>query len=293
MVAAGGKSGAIAVLLPDSRRLQLQHGPIDLVIEAIGSSADVRQAYQQARAAFDPLLADLVLELPRLRAATGAEPYGVVARRMVAAVAPFAPEFITPMAAVAGSVADHILAAMRVGTRLERAYVNNGGDIAIHLAEGTFRIRICDNPETGEAGGLVEIGPGDGIGGIATSGWRGRSHSLGIADAVTVLAKSAAEADAAATMIANKVDLPRSGKVTRVPARDLSHDSDLGDRLVTTGVAPLDRDEVEEALSSGERAAYGYRERGLIRAAYLSLSGERRTVDAAPNHNNSREIIHA
>lgn len=293
MVAAGGKSGAIAVLLPDSRRLHLQHGPIDLVIEAVGSPADVRQAYNQARAAFDPLLADLVLELPRLRSATGAEPHGEVASRMAAAVAPYAPEFITPMAAVAGSVADHILAAMRFGTRLERAYVNNGGDIAIHLSEGSFRIRICDNPETGEAGGTVEIRPEDGIGGIATSGWRGRSHSLGIADAVTVLATTAAQADAAATMIANKVDLPRSAKVTRVPACELSHDSDLGDRLVTTGVLHLGRDEVAEALSSGERAAYGYRQRGLIRAAYLSLSGERRTVDAAPNHNNPREIIHA
>ena len=44
--------------------------------------------------------------------------------------------------------------------------------------------------------------------GIATSGWRGRSFSLGIADAVTVLAATAAEADAAATVIANAVDLP-------------------------------------------------------------------------------------
>ena len=75
--------------------------------------------------------------------------------------------------------------------------------------------------------------------GIATSGWRGRSFSLGIADAVTVLADRAAMADAAATIIANAVDLPGHPGVVRVPARDLAPDSDLGDRLVTQGVGEL------------------------------------------------------
>ncbi len=37
------------------------------------------------------------------------------------------------MAAVAGAVADHILAAMIAGRRLAKAYVNDGGDIALHL----------------------------------------------------------------------------------------------------------------------------------------------------------------
>ena len=55
---------------------------------------------------------------------------------MHAAVAPFAEEsFITPMAAVAGAVADEILQAMRRAAPLARAYVNNGGDIALHLAD--------------------------------------------------------------------------------------------------------------------------------------------------------------
>ena len=53
---------------------------------------------------------------------------------MHAAVLPYAAEhFITPMAAVAGAVAEEVLGAMMRAAELERAYVNNGGDIALHL----------------------------------------------------------------------------------------------------------------------------------------------------------------
>lgn len=278
MSAAARMSGASARLLADGRRLHLQHGPIDLVIEASGEAGEVAQAYRQACAAFGPILDDLVTELPRLRAPAGPPPEGSVARRMAAAVAPFAPVFVTPMAAVAGSVADHVLAALIAGRDLDRAYVNNGGDIALHLARGTFRVGICEDPVTRTAGGVVTLAPGEGIGGIATSGWRGRSHSLGIADAVTVLAETAARADAAATLIANAVDLPGSPRVTRVPARDLAPDSDLGLRPVTVGVAPLSPPEIGRALARGEAVARAHIRSGLIRGAFLALAGERLTV---------------
>ena len=49
---------------------------------------------------------------------------------------------------------------------------------------------------------LLAAVTGSPVRGVATSGWRGRSHSLGIADSVTVLAATAAMADAAATVIA-------------------------------------------------------------------------------------------
>jgi ApbE superfamily uncharacterized protein (UPF0280 family) len=270
-----------AKLLPDGRRLHLQHGPIDLIIEACGEDREIAKAYDQALAAFKPVLADLVSELPRLRSADGPVPRGEVARVMWAATSAFASDFITPMAAVAGSVADHILKRMTEGRALTRAYVNNGGDIALHLSEGTFRIGICDDPVTGRAGGFVQLRPEDGVGGIATSGWRGRSHSLGIADAVTVLAETAAQADAAATMIANKINLPGSAKIIRKMASDLSPDTDLGDRLVTTDVRDLSMSEIHTALASGEQAAQAYLACGLFQAAYLSLARERRIV-AAP-----------
>ena len=72
--------------------------------------------------------------------------------------------------------------------------------------------------------------------GVATSGRHGRSFSLGIADAVTVLARTASQADAAATIIANAVDLPGHPAVRRMPANELQPDSDLGARPVTRDV---------------------------------------------------------
>ncbi len=286
--------GALATLLPDGQRLHLQHGPIDLVIGATGPAEEIRRAYQQANDAFGPVLEDLVRELPRLRMQDGHPPKGKIARAMVRATCPYAPEFITPMAAVAGSVADYVLAHMIEGRMLTRAYVNNGGDIALHLTEGSFRIAICDDPVTGRAGGVVDIRPEDGIAGIATSGWRGRSHSLGIADAVTVLASSAAAADAAATIIANAVDLPFSPKISRAPARSLSPDSDLGGRQVTTAVDPLDPAEAQAALARGLRKGKDYRDRGLMAAAYLSLASERQTLTAQNQHLEiSRNAAHA
>jgi hypothetical protein len=94
---------------------------------------------------------------------------------------------------------------------------------------------------------------------------------MGIANAVTVLAESAALADVAATLIANAVDLDESSKVHRVPAVELSPDSDLGNRPVTVGVDRLSGREKQQALKGGLARAEGYMQRGLIAACYLNV----------------------
>jgi ApbE superfamily uncharacterized protein (UPF0280 family) len=124
----------------------------------------------------------------------------------------------------------------------------------------------------------VKLGHADPVRGIATSGWRGRSWSLGIADAVSVLAGSAAEADAAATLVANAVDLPGHPAIERVPARQMQADTDLGELLVTTGVGPLAAAEVDRALDAGVARAEAMLARGLIAGAALFLAGEVRLV---------------
>ena len=278
-------AGPHCALLPDGKRIHLQHGPIDLIVEAEGSRDEVTAAYWRAQQAFRPLLDGLVAELPLLRTAVSEDapcPTGQVARRMWRAVHPHLPAFVTPMAAVAGSVADHVLAAAVDGGTLRRAYVNNGGDIALHLEAGaTFTVGVVANPETLETAGTVTIADTDPVRGLATSGWRGRSHSLGIADAVTVLARSAAQADVAATLIANAVDLPGSAKVTRTPAEDLDPDSDLGTLPVTVAVEELSGAETAVALDAGARLAETLHAAGHIEAAFLCLQGATRVV-AAP-----------
>jgi uncharacterized protein len=268
-----------AAMLPDGRRLHLNHGPIDLIVEAFGPDEERAAAYAQATGRFRTILTELVEELPALRSASGAAPrrfHGTTARRMEAAVSPLAAkDFITPMAAVAGSVADEVLAALTAGRQLDKAYVNNGGDIALFLAAGQSLTLAVAGTGNGFAD-RATIRAGDAVRGVATSGWRGRSFSLGIADAVTVLARSAAAADAAATLIANAVDLPGHPAVTRLPARDLAPDSDLGDRLVTQGVGPLSPRDIAAALDLGIERAESLRDQGLIESAALFLAGESR-----------------
>jgi len=271
--------------LPDGKRLHLQDGPIDLIVEAKGRTHASRAAYDAAATRFTGLLDELCEELAELRRA--AQPShcalkGVVARRMYAAVAPFAAEcFITPMAAVAGSVAEEILDAMLDAASLDRAYVNNGGDIALHLAEGEhLTVGLMDRPDRSGVMRTMVIGTDDPIRGIATSGRYGRSFSLGIADAVTVLARTASMADAAATIIANAVDLPGHPGVVRRPANELQPDTDLGARLVTRDVAALTESEIEQALEAGADCARRLLGAGLIESAALLLQSEATMVRA-------------
>lgn len=282
------RAGPQASLLSDNRRLHLQHGPIDLIIEAQAEPEAVHAAYGAAIQRFDGLLETLCEELPLLRAPQAVDSVpaqGVVAQRMQAAVAPYAgSHFITPMAAVAGAVADEILAAMCAAAPLRRAFVNNGGDIALYLAEGEdFAIGLVDRPDRPGLFARSHIRAGEGIGGIATSGWRGRSFSLGIADAVTVLAADAAAADAAATIIANAVDIPGHPGILRVPASSLQPDSDLGERPVTRAVGPLADQDIAMALRAGETRARALIDRGLIHATALHLAGVTTLVSTVPS----------
>jgi uncharacterized protein len=266
-------------------RLHLSHGPIDIVLKAWGEPAALRAAYARAGGRFAHVLPELCDELPQLRTPMSEAPVlqGPVARRMFEACLPFTGPFLTPMAAVAGAVADELLAHMLGVARLKRAFVNNGGDIAIFLAPGqALEIGIAGEFSRGNVpalAGRMRLEAGTGVGGIATSGARGRSFSLGIADAVTVLGRTAAAADAAATLIANAVDVDSSA-VSRRPARALDPDSDLGERLVTVGVGKLTAAEIEAALAVGLARAETYRRQGLIIDAALLLAGEARALTA-------------
>jgi uncharacterized protein len=296
----------IAALLTDGR-LHLQDGPIDLLCRAWGDAAEVRAAYGQAVEAFPAVLPALCRDLAFLRTALKPSPCGrglgegasagttltpalsrrereSVAGSMVTACLPYAGGLITPMAAVAGAVADHVLAAMTHGRRLARAFVNNGGDIAFHLAPGHgLRCGLVTELAAPALDGLFSLTSAQLARGIATSGRAckgkgGRSFSFGIADAVTILARTAAEADAAATMVANAVDLPGHPAVERRPASEIDPDSDLGSRLITWDLGPLTRNEVAAALDAGRRVADGLFHDGLILGAVLALRGQIATL---------------
>jgi ApbE superfamily uncharacterized protein (UPF0280 family) len=286
-------NGAVRVRLPDGR-LHLLHGPIDVLVECWGEPAEVERAYAQAAARFPGLLPELVGELPRLREPVGTHyPLlrGPVARRMASAAWPHRAVFITPMAAVAGAVADELMAALLEGRRLRKAYVNDGGDIALYLAAGeAMEVALVADIAHPAVGATVRVPAALPVRGVATSGWRGRSQSLGIADAVTILARSAADADAAATLVANAVNVEHEA-IGRRPARSLREDSDLGDLPVTVAVGPLPARHAEAALDSGLQAAKEMQARGLLHAAYLALQGRTRVLAAGVQRAQTADLL--
>ena len=296
-------------LLPDRKRLHLSDGPIDLIIEAFGDSDQIRAAYRAATERFVTILDELCDELPVLRRPMTSEsvlPAGVVARRMAEAIAPYAQRcFITPMAAVAGSVAEEILHTVISNAHPSRAYVNNGGDIAFHLTPSEqFVVGMIERPDRPSLFGTATLQSDHPARGIATSGWRGRSFSLGIADAVTVLATTASKADAAATVIANAVDLPQHSGIVREAACNLSPDTDLGEIPVTRNVPHLTAPQIQQALAAGAQVATELLAANLITCAALCLQGHVRVIPApasdhrrAPHlaitHPSSRSPLHA
>jgi len=277
-------------LLPDGR-WHFQHGPMDVVIGASGDPSALEDAHEDAWRRFCGILNELVQELPALRhPVQGPCPLeGPIARRMWHACEPYKSGFITPMAAVAGAVAQELMACYAVGG-VARAWVNNGGDIALHLAPSqSVRVglyadlarldhnQIRDGIRTD---GQFEVSSLLPVRGVATSGWRGRSFSLGIADSVTVLARTAAEADAAATVIANAVDLD-DVRVIRRPASELKDDCDLGLLPVTVEVPLLEPALVQQALRAGLRRAQALRAAGLIWSAALICQNQVASTDTA------------
>ncbi len=261
-------------------RWHLQHGPMDIVLDASGSPTAVALAHERAWKRFTTILDELVRELPLLRQPVrgNACPLrGPVARRMWHACMPYQSSFITPMAAVAGAVAQE-LAACYAANGVQRAWVNNGGDIALYLAASqSVHIGICADVAglqvdhtTGEllTQGQFTVDSAQPVRGVATSGWRGRSFSLGIADSVTVLAATAAQADAAATVIANAVDVA-DPRIVRRRANQLKDDSDLGELAVTVDVPRLEPALLQTALQSGLARARALQAQGLIWSAAL------------------------
>lgn len=270
-------------------RWHFQHGPIDIVLQLDGDSTACEHALQTAWQRFETILPELVRELPALRRPVAALQNhrfeSVVARRMHQAASELAwasaDEFITPMAAVAGSVAQEVLQALAL-PGVDRAYVNNGGDIALHLQRGEWRIGVVSQLAQALAADAASALVTDGqfvisaampVRGVATSGWSGRSFSFGVADSVTVLADTAALADVAATLIANAVTIQHPG-IQRRPANSLRDDTDLGDRMVTVDVPSLPPALIQDALQLGLDCARGLQARGQLHAAYLCCQGQ-------------------
>ena len=271
---------AVAAFLSDGR-LHLQHGPIDLIIEANGDAKEISIAYGVMAKRFETVLDELVLELKSLRQefSSADNAKSPIARRMIVAAQKHNDEFVTPMAAVAGSVADEIVEIGWTSSSLKKLYVNNGGDIAFRVGSGEqVVVGVTKSVIDPTLIGRLHFSSKSNVCGVATSGFGGRSRTFGIADAVTVVSSCSADADVAATLIANHVSLGSHPQVKVIAANSVDATSDLGDRLVTSSVGNLTKQEIETALDNGVEKAKAMCTRGTIEGAFLALRGSVRSV---------------
>jgi len=260
----------------------VQCGPMRMFIEAqVGmvKQPDLsRAAGKEAISFLERIAAGLAaLKVPAVETdLSGADP---LVETMWRAALAMDSEDLTPMAAVAGTIAD-ATADYLERRGMTRVVVNNGGDIAFRLkGDGLLSIGIREKIEETHVGAKVTVEAGMNLGGAATSGLGGRSLTRGVADAATVLAKTAALADAAATTIANATYV-ESPEVERVPANKLDTGSDLGGLMVTARVGRLRNEEIERALDLGIAKAQKLVDSGAVFGACVAAQGRMRATAA-------------
>jgi uncharacterized protein len=187
-------------------------------------------------------------------------------------------EMVTPMAAVAGTIAELSAdSAYQEGATL--VICNNGGDIALRMDPGeSLTVGINKDLKSRTAlSAKIKVDAASGIRGICTSGIGGRSLTCGIAQSVTVLGAHASVTDVAATLIANHVSAEHPN-ISRKPAEELQPDTDIAGVLVTESVGELPKEIWKSAIESGVLEAERLLELGVISGAVLHAGPLRATV---------------
>jgi ApbE superfamily uncharacterized protein (UPF0280 family) len=254
----------------------VDYGPMRMFISASENGKPlVKLAGKGARFAMK-VLEDLAKFLPVIKKKSleleAEEIFPDAVRRMIEATKKMGESDLTPLAAVAGAasdvVADFIFS--RGGTKI---IVDNGGDVAIRLREGEVaRVGVKTEIEAKNPAYLISIDSTMGIGGVATSGLGGRSFTKGIASASTVLSKTAALSDAAATVIGNLTNV-EDPNIMRSLAEKIYPDTDIAGEWVTVKVGELSQEKIGEALDRGLSKAYSFCQKGLINGAMIALKG--------------------
>lgn len=252
-------------------RVRLDYGPMQMTIGAQGESGPLTETAKQAAYYAMNVLADLaahqkIAASPQQDIAAG-DCLPVVLQQMLAAVRRAGDTTLTPMAAVAGTIAD-LTAEWLLAQGAVKAIVNNGGDIAVRLT-GAQSTTVGIAPAIGhKATHVLQLDSRQGVGGIATSGLGGRSFTKGIADAAVVAAGTAAVADACATSLGNATYAEHPA-IKLAFAEQLDPNTDIRGHQVVAEVGLLPPAVIEQALITGwTRAAELYRQ-GIIKGAAI------------------------
>ncbi len=263
------------VKLEDQTGVMAQNGPMRIIIQAWDKKRpDLKLALKAAEFAFT-CLAQVAQQQTILRHHHNYLPKGLepIPREMVESVMVTGEKDLTPMAAVAGSIADAV-ADWLFNRKMSRVIVNNGGDIAIRLAENeTARVGIRTDIKTQAISHVVELSSRHSCWGINTSGLGGRSLTRGIASAVTAFARTSSLADAAATAIANACFV-KDDAIIQVIAQEIDPLTDIRDIPVTVKVGQLRKTSVIQAMNKAIKKAEQYIGMGIIQGAFIAVGNE-------------------
>jgi ApbE superfamily uncharacterized protein (UPF0280 family) len=195
-----------------------------------------------------------------------------LAVKMIASVQAVGDADLTPMAAVAGTIADAV-ADFLFQRGMTRVLVDNGGDIAIRSSENEpIKVGIRLQPDRQSVSHAVVLRPERTAWGVATSGLGGRSLTRGVLEAATVVAGDASLADAAATAVANASYIADSA-VVRKPAEAIDPHTDIAGLDVTVRVDPLAEKSKELAIDQALRRAEDLIEHRIILGAFVACQG--------------------
>lgn len=255
-------------------RVFVDYGPASMVITARRDGVDLPELASQAFPLIRDSLREIAEALPILRQYPRDGDFsGLSGLPLVMAEAVLATgePTLTPMAAVAGTMADTV-ADWIYARGADFVAVNNGGDIALRLAPGQqLRMGILPDLE-GSISQVITIRSEDGIGGVCTSGLGGRSLTRGIASSVSVFAARCAVADACATHIANcsYIDSPR---VHTCLAGEIEPESDIAGLTIVSAVEKLTEEEAERGLAQIRAEAEKQLRRGNLLFAAGDIQG--------------------
>ena len=259
----------------DEETVLAECGPMRLVIRAwdekqpqiklARQAAEKSISYLERIARCRPLLSRPVPEIEDL-------PEDELALAMISSTRAIGDKDLTPMAAVAGTIADAVADGL-FEQGLTRVIVDNGGDIAFRMAEGE-KVSVGIRPQVSSPliSHVIHLDCSRSTWGVTTSGMGGRSFTKGIASAVTVLAENASVADAAATAVANACFVEDKA-ILQLPAENMDPHSDLAGIRVTTEVKPLSSESIRMAVESARHKAEHLCQKGLIIGAFIALGG--------------------
>lgn len=260
----------------DDGRVFVDYGPASMVITAKCGDEWLSQLACEAFPVIEAALAEIAQALPDLRRYPKDADFSHLSglpRVMAESALATGEGTLTPMATVAGTVADTVADWLFV-RGADFVAVNNGGDIALRLGPGRqLRMGILPDLDGGITQ-VVTIRAEDGIGGVCTSGLGGRSLTRGIARSVTVFSRRCAQADACATHLAN-CSFIQSPRVHTCRAGELEPESDIADLTIVRSVDTLTEEEVTRGLEQVRRETEVQMARGNLLYMAADIQGSR------------------